>query len=101
MAQNPQGLNRASQIKIEMIKLRKELNQLEPNNRTTRADPSINTLLELKRANKDVVSVGWANSKKSADVQFAKYPKQYEGWEEKEDEDIDGDNINDTIIYKS
>lgn len=99
MQQNPQGLNRAAQIKIEMSRLRKELNQLEPGNRSVRADPALNTLLELKRANKDVVSVGWANSKKSADVQFAKYPKQYEGWEAKEDEDIDGDNINDTIIY--
>ena len=82
-----------------MSKLRKELNKLEPNNRAARVDPSLEKLMDLKKANKDVVSVGWANSAKSAQAQFDKYPERYEDWEVREDEDIDGDDIPDTVIY--
>ena len=92
------GLSEADQIKAELKKLRKLLNQLEPQARVAKQNPNLNILFALKSAGKDVVNVGWANSAASAQAQIDKFPERYPGWEVKEDEDIDPDGRPDTIV---
>ena len=97
----PRPMTEAERLKIEITKLRKRLNQIEPQVRSRKEDQNINTLFALKSAGKDVVNVGWANSATSAQEQFDKFPDRYQGWTVDEKMDIDGDGQNDTVIFNA
>ena len=104
-------LRSAEEIRAQMRALRKELNKVDPQSRSKRGSQAYDDFYKFKQLGKDVVSVGWGNSRKSAEAQFAKTKAKkargeitsdpYEGWDIQDNEDIDGDGSKDVIIIDS
>ena len=101
-------MQQAEQLRAQIRALRKELNKVNPSAARTRGTSDYEAFLNFKKMGKDVVNVGWANSKPSAESFFEGQRRKlergliknnpYEDWQIDDTRDIDGDNKPDIII---